>query len=142
MANIIERGSKWIRKRRLDMEKHGLERRLAKIVDLVEGHKAASLPPGHVYYQRLLSEARGSIASFQSGAKELGFTAPSYEEIAMGIPSLKEIEDLAAGRVSGGLVATMTTAVPIATLILSVTVTIVYTLCQVIHYYLQHWLIR
>lgn len=140
--SLIPRGkvTGFIAKQRLAFATRRLEHEMVEIVNLVEGHKAVDLPPGHVYYQLLLKRAKHAISQYQTAVGQLGFPMPTYHDVAMGMPALKEIEDLASAAGGQGMVKQVATALPLVAVVLGLSGTFVFTVCQVMHYYLIHWL--
>jgi hypothetical protein len=94
---MFDRTKKFINKQRVAFAKKTLEGNLREIVDLTQGHKATGLPPGHEYYQRLQNRSLDSIMNYQKRCEELGTLAPTREEIAVGVPMLTELNNLASG---------------------------------------------
>lgn len=84
-----------INKIKVSVAKRELENELAKTIRLVESHKAVGLPAGHEHYKALRDRAINSIANYQQEVHNLEGKDVSYESIAVGIPALKEIEDMA-----------------------------------------------
>lgn len=96
--NLKQRVSATFNKQRLYFSKRELEGKLTQAIDIMNGHKEQNLPVGHLYYQMLWKNATAAIADFRNEAKELTDTAPSWADIMLGVPALRELESMATSK--------------------------------------------
>lgn len=115
--------------------KRGLENELLRIVNLVEGHKTQGLPPGHLYYKLLEKRAKCAIVHYQDKIEQLGLPRPLFQDVAMSVPALKEIEDLASGEAQSNVVPKVGIGVMLAGMI----GTVVIAGCHNLYLVLTHW---
>lgn len=85
---------------RINRSKRQLQKSINEIVVIMEAHKSAGLPAGHEYYNILWGRASKRIQDYQHQYKLLVQAEPSFEEIAAGIPPLRELQSLAEGKPS------------------------------------------
>lgn len=127
--------SGFLQDQRAAAAKRHLENELVTIVNLVEGHKTQGLPPGHLYYKLLEKRARFAIMNYQDKAEQLGLARPLFQDVAMSIPALKEVEDLASGEAQSDMVPKVGIGVMIGGLIATVAIAA----CHNLYIVLTHW---
>lgn len=94
IAGIRTRVSAFLSSRRSSASKRNLEHQVKQFMEIADGHKEAGLPAGHPYYQKLLVKVNALIEQFLVNQKSLGFDA-TYDDVAMGMPKLRELNQLA-----------------------------------------------
>lgn len=112
-----------------DWDRRALEGKLALSINTMEGHKAAGLPTGHLYYQLLWENSRDSITEF---CKKYG---TSFAKVAMGVPMLREMENLAKKNGEPSRILPIGIGIVLA----AISGTVVLAMCHNLYAYLIHW---
>ena len=82
---------------RFKLAKRSTEQELARLINTMEGHKAADLPAGSRSYKILHNDAQQSIERLQRKAQSLGLEGPSYAEVSAKVPQLRALDNMANG---------------------------------------------
>jgi len=118
----------WINARH-DWDRRTLSSNLAEVIDKMEGHKAVDLPAGHEYYKLLLKQANAVIGTYCNRYQI------SYDDVAVGVPKVRELRTLADGVPESGRIA----SVGFIAIIGSVAATVLAAGCHNLYLYLTHW---
>ncbi len=93
---IMDQAKAWLADAKHDWDNRSLSNYLAGIIDKMEGHKAVDLPAGHEYYKILLKQANSAIGTYCQRYQL------SYDDVAVGVPKLRELKTLAEGEPQSG----------------------------------------
>ena len=127
--------SDWVNDLRYSMAKRGLEGELTNLISTAEGHKAADLPAGHEYYNRLQEKVGDAIGKFNTKAHELGGRPLSVDEVATNVPALRIIKELADGKEGGSAVV----RVGIGSVFVAIIGTLVVAMLHNLYLFLTFW---
>ncbi len=138
MGNSV---SNFVAEQRLSAAKRKLQSKLATLISLMDGHKAAGLGAGNRLYVILEDRAMAAIKEFQDVCAT---PVPTYDEIAAGAPKLLELKSLASG--ADGK-ASMPIIVASGVIVSGVLLTGILALCHdmyllMTHYANIHWMVR
>lgn len=95
---MLKRLKAVIQQQRLQFAKRSLESKLREVVDLMEGHKALSIPTGDFAYKTLYDRAKKAIEAYQKSHVDLCGSTITFNEVEIGAPQIKELEMLSLGR--------------------------------------------
>lgn len=134
----------FMKQMRLDLAKRKLEGELTRLINLMEGHKAVSLPAGHLYYRMLEARAQKAIVDYQDYATKLGFPVADYNDIALGAPMLRELEQMSSGTTGDSAVPKVVGAAVVGTFIVGTAGTLILAVWHnmflwATHYANIHW---
>ena len=83
---------------RLYFAKRNLESELAKVIGLMDGHKAVGVSAGASAHRTLLERSGDSIDKYIAQTAKLGKKVASRAEIEVGAPQLRKLKALANGK--------------------------------------------
>lgn len=97
ITDLHAKVSGFVNEQRSGCLKRSLESDIAAIISIVEGHKAAGLPSGHLYYQELWLKVCAKITEYQAACAQINVEFCTRDQIMATVPPLRELSNLADG---------------------------------------------